>query len=72
MEHAEGLADCRKVLMQAKAGRKKRLSDRGYGLPRRMCGGSRDIASGSQCEKGGTEDRPGFDEEAASEGTEED
>ena len=37
IEHAESLAECRKMLMLAKAGKKKkRLSDRGYGVSGRL------------------------------------
>ena len=37
IDHVEGLADCKKMLLQAKAGKKKRLSDRRNGMSRWMC-----------------------------------
>ena len=37
IDHVEGLADCKKMLLQAKAGKKKKLSDRRNGMSRGMC-----------------------------------
>ena len=37
IDHVEGLADCKKMLLQAKAGKEKRLSDRRNGMSRWMC-----------------------------------
>ena len=45
IEHAEGLAECKKVLMLAKAGKKKRLHDRRNGLSGRLCSRSRNNSS---------------------------
>ncbi|MEI3102525.1 MAG: [Fe-Fe] hydrogenase large subunit C-terminal domain-containing protein [Oscillospiraceae bacterium] len=52
IEHGEGLEECRKMLLLAKAGQKERLPDRGDGLPRRLRRGRGHYSPGGRLRSG--------------------
>jgi hypothetical protein len=51
--HADGLEECRKLLLMARAGKIRRVSAGGHGLPRRLRGGRGHAAAHRPLEAGG-------------------